>query len=70
MNSKSIGKMSDEGCVETLKEICDGMKKFVDNNDESARFLLNELIENVLNPLDGEDFFGTEGWEHYFGLED
>ena len=62
--------MSDEGCVETVKEICEGMKTFVDNCDESARFLLNELVEKVLNPLGDEDFFGTEGWEHYFGMED
>jgi hypothetical protein len=71
MTNKSINKMSEDGCVETLKEICDGLKLCAENFEEdSARYLLTELVEKVLNPLDGEDFFGTEGWEHYFGMED
>jgi hypothetical protein len=27
-----------------------------------------DLIEAGLNELDEEDFFGTEGWRHFFGL--
>jgi hypothetical protein len=71
MNAKSIKKMSESGCIETLNEILDGLKEAANNFEEdSARYLLTELVEKVLNPLDGEDFFGTEGWEHYFGMED
>ena len=29
--------------------------------------LLETLIEK-LDSLDEEDFFGTEGWKHYFGI--
>lgn len=37
--------------------------------DENLRDYLKRLIEK-LDYLDDEDFFGTEGWEHYFGMED
>ena len=29
-----------------------------------------DLIEMQMDEMDGEDFFGTEGWRHYFGLPD
>lgn len=29
-----------------------------------------QLIIDKLDELDEEDFFGTEGWKHFFGLED
>lgn len=29
-----------------------------------------DLIEQKLSELDHEDFFGTEGWRHFFGLPD
>jgi hypothetical protein len=41
----------------------------VDNlNDEACRRILKKLVEE-LDELDGEDYFGTEGWEHRFGFE-
>ena len=70
MNKKQINKMNEVGSVETLNEICDGLKKFGENCPESVKYLLVELVEKVLNQLDCDDFFGTEGWEHYFGMED
>ncbi len=70
MNIKTVKRMSDEGAVETLNDICDGLRKFGENCEDSAKELVIELIENVLEPLGNEDFFGTEGWEHYFGIED
>jgi hypothetical protein len=32
----------------------------------------NELARIVekLDELDGDDYFGTEGWRHYMGFED
>ena len=27
-----------------------------------------QTLEAKLDELDDEDFFGTEGWRHYFGL--
>lgn len=45
-------------------------KKGIDRLSESgAKELLFQIIEK-LDDLDGEDFFGSEGWQHYFGLED
>lgn len=34
-----------------------------------AKKLLKKIIKK-LDELDCEDFFGTEGWKHMFGLED
>mgnify|MGYP000979528078 CR=1 FL=1 len=40
-----------------------------DMTEEQAKDILTRLIEQ-LDDLDGEDFFGTEGWKHYMGFED
>lgn len=37
--------------------------------DEAVREYLKILIEK-LNDLDNEDFFGTEGWQHFLGLDE
>jgi hypothetical protein len=37
--------------------------------DKAAKELLKEIIDQ-LDELDCDDFFGTEGWRHMFGLED
>ena len=70
MNLKQIKRLSEDGAVETINEICDGLKDFVANNPECAKTLLEELFQKILNPLSNEDFFGTEGWEHALGIED
>lgn len=36
---------------------------------DQAKDILGKLIE-ALDDLDGEDFFGTEGWKHFMGFED
>ena len=38
-------------------------------SEDGAKELLNEIISK-LDDLDGDDFFGTEGWRHYLGIED
>ena len=47
-----------------------GLLKFDKNCDEETRVYLIEKLEEVFDDLDCDDFFGTEGWKHYFGLED
>ena len=37
--------------------------------EEQAKKLLKGIIER-LDDLDGEDFFGSEGWKHFGGFED
>lgn len=65
----NIEKMSDGGAVRTVHEICDGLKKFVQSNPESAKEFLVQFIGETLEPLSDDDFFGTEGWEHAFGID-
>jgi len=66
----NIEKMSEKGAVKTVNEICDGMKKFVANNPHVAKELLVQLIQETLDPLASDDFFGTEGWEHGLGVDE
>ncbi len=37
--------------------------------EEQAKKKLKEIIE-WLDELDQDDFFGTEGWKHLYGIED
>lgn len=69
MTTKSVSRMSEEGAVGAINDICNGLIHFFEEN-EGAKFFLESLIENTLDPLAAEDFFGTEGWEHGLGLED
>ncbi len=43
--------------------------KISDMTEEAAKELLQKIILK-LDELDGDDFFGSEGWKHYLGLED
>lgn len=63
----NVEKMSDAGAVWTVGEICDGLKWFVENNPKLAKELLLVMVQEMLEPLSQDDFFGTEGWER--GLE-
>lgn len=38
-------------------------------SEEGAKQLLRDIISQ-LDELDGEDYFGTEGWRYSFNLED
>ena len=29
-----------------------------------------DLIEDKMDEMDGDDYFGSEGWRHFFGLPD
>ena len=37
--------------------------------DKAVREMLQKIVDK-LDELDCEDYFGTEGWKHSFGLED
>lgn len=37
--------------------------------EEAVRELLQQIVDR-LDELDNDDFFGTEGWKHFFGVED
>lgn len=38
-----------------------------DLTEEAAKELLKKIV-NKLDDLDGDDFFGSEGWKHFMGL--
>ena len=40
-----------------------------DMTGEQAKKLLRTITE-ALDALDCDDYFGTEGWKHFLGLED
>jgi hypothetical protein len=40
-----------------------------DLEGHQAKTILQDIVEK-LDELDGEDFFGTEGWRVFLGLED
>ena len=65
----NVEKMSDQGAKQTVEQICDGLKEFLSNNSEQAKTLLAAMVDAFLDELAGDDFFGTEGWEHAFGIE-
>ena len=37
--------------------------------EQQAKDILKKIIEE-LDDLDGDDFFGSEGWKHFMGFED
>lgn len=39
-----------------------------DMNNPAVRKILKQIIEK-LDELDCDDYFGTEGWKHMFGIE-
>ena len=39
-------------------------------NEYQELFVVVEKMINLMDELDGEDAFGTEGWKHRLGLED
>lgn len=45
------------------------MKIKVNKMTEKQAKELLELIIEKLNELDEDDYFGTEGWEHFFELD-
>jgi hypothetical protein len=65
----NVSRMSDVGAATTLGEVCDGIKRFVESNPNTAKDILENLIDGVLDPLNEDDFWGTEGWQHAFGLD-
>jgi len=65
----NLEKMSDSGAVKTIVEICDGLKRFIENNPECAKEALLVMTQEFLDPLSADDFFGTEGWEHGLSVD-
>jgi hypothetical protein len=41
--------------------------KVKEMTEKQAKDLLTKIVEK-LDELDTEDYFGTEGWKHFFGF--
>jgi len=49
------------------------MAKFNVDVEEMTEAQAKEILQNIieaLDDLDGDDYFGTEGWKHFMGFED
>ena len=47
----------------------EGTVKVSNMTATAAKEMLQKIVDK-LDELDEEDFFGSEGWRHYFGFED
>ena len=45
-----------------------GIKEHANRNPDALPVILEELVE-WLDVCDQDDFWGTEGWKHSFGVE-
>jgi hypothetical protein len=64
-----IDDLTEMAAQSILNKVCDGLKNR-SNGNHSAKEILAELEALFLDPLDNEDFFGTEGWQHHFDVVD
>lgn len=62
-----LNKLTDEQKAELLDEILIALTK---ENDIQIKSIIVEDLIDLLNDLDTQDFFGTEGWKHRYGFED
>ena len=67
---RAINKMSGEGLVELFDEIVEGLRQYyvATADTKERRELMRRFVEQF-DELDEQDFFGTEGWRHTFGMD-
>ena len=58
-----------EVLVKILEELLNDVVNNFDDDEDGYSLLGNDLME-MLDIFGQDDFFGTEGWQHRFGLED
>ena len=61
-----VSKLNDKAVTKTIEAI---FQHLLTADIEMQRVVLNDLIDNVLDPLSEDDFFGTEGWNVWCGLD-
>jgi len=62
----NVSKLNDQAVTDTIKAIFDNLIK---SEIEDQRVILADLVV-LMDRLSEDDFFGTEGWEHWVGLDD
>lgn len=64
----NIDKLNTEAKREILSKVAKHLQEMSESTyPEEVDSTLRELVDYYLDPLSAEDFFGTEGWEVYFG---
>lgn len=65
----NVTKMNNKEQITTLKDLCKKISELDDSElrGKTAETLLSYLSDG-LSDLDYDDAFGTEGWEHFFGI--
>lgn len=66
----NLDNLNENAVLELADTILKGLRDYFENNlkdePDATKYLLESLVP-VLDELDEDDFFGSEGWEHYFG---
>ena len=64
-----INKLNTKAKREILSKVASYIQAAADSEDtDEVNIALEVLVEYFLEPLSGEDYFGTEGWEHFFDI--
>jgi hypothetical protein len=62
--------LTHEQAKEMFKDILNRVDKGLDEMDpDHLQDFLGEFVD-FMDTLSCDDFFGTEGWKHYYGSED
>lgn len=66
-----IKNLTHEAVKEYIVQIAQGLEASIDNfSDEGHDRELLKWLVGMLDDGDLDDFWGTEGWKHQFGIED
>ena len=64
-----INKLNTKAKREILSKVASYIQAAADSEDtDEVNIALEVLVEYFLEPLSDEDYFGTEGWEHFFDV--
>ena len=64
----SMSDLNERAAKRVLGAIGQGLIRFAENREGEDCISLLEQLEGVFDDLSMDDFFGTEGWKHYFGI--
>lgn len=64
-----VDDLNEVGLERLIRGVAKLITDFSDHTDESGKRDLARALAPVLDELDAEDFFGSEGWKRAAGLE-
>lgn len=69
MKKKEVDKLKPEEIVNYTVKILKELLIFIEREEEEVHPDLLKGLVSLMDDLDGDDYFGSEGWKHYFGME-